>query len=59
MDPFFDGTLSPMLETNRGCPFKCTFCHEGNDLVTKVNYFPLGRVIARNWTMWLTGFLTR
>ena len=26
LDKFFDGVLSPMLETNRGCPFKCTYC---------------------------------
>ena len=46
MDKFFDGILSPMLETNRGCPFTCTFCHEGNSLLTKVNYFSLDRVFA-------------
>ena len=39
MDKFFDGKLSPMIETNRGCPFTCTFCHEGHSLITKVNYF--------------------
>jgi len=44
MDKFFDGKLSPMLETNRGCPFTCTFCHEGNSLITKVNYYSLDRV---------------
>jgi radical SAM superfamily enzyme YgiQ (UPF0313 family) len=37
MDKFFDGKLSPMIETNRGCPFACTFCHEGNQLISKVN----------------------
>jgi len=46
MDPFFDGRLSPMLETNRGCPFSCTFCHEGNQLISKVNHFSLERVKA-------------
>jgi len=44
MDKFFDGKLSPMIETNRGCPFTCTFCHEGHSLITKVNYFSLDRV---------------
>ena len=29
MDKFFDGILIPMLQTNRGCPFTCTFCTEG------------------------------
>jgi len=44
MDKFFDGKLSPMIETNRGCPFSCTFCHEGNPLISKVNYFTIERV---------------
>jgi radical SAM superfamily enzyme YgiQ (UPF0313 family) len=46
MDKFFDGKLSPMLETNRGCPFSCTFCHEGNQLISKVNFFSIDRVKA-------------
>jgi len=46
LDKFFDGILSPMLETNRGCPFHCTFCHEGNSLINKVNHFSIERVKA-------------
>jgi radical SAM superfamily enzyme YgiQ (UPF0313 family) len=46
LDKFFDGILSPMLETNRGCPFQCTFCHEGSPLINKVNHFSTQRVKA-------------
>jgi radical SAM superfamily enzyme YgiQ (UPF0313 family) len=44
MDPFFDGKLSPMIETNRGCPFSCTFCVQGTTWYTKVHYFSTARV---------------
>ena len=44
MDKFFDGKLTPMIQTNRGCPFTCTFCVDGADTVNRVNQFDLGRV---------------
>lgn len=44
MDRFFDGRLVPMLQTNRGCPFTCSFCVDGSRLTSKVNYFTLDRV---------------
>lgn len=44
MEPFFDGRLTPFLETNRGCPFKCTFCHTGADYFQKINMFSLERL---------------
>lgn len=46
MDSFFDGRLGPMISTNRGCPFRCTFCHDGVDTVNKVNSFSIERVKA-------------
>ena len=44
LDEFFDGRLSPMIQTNRGCPFSCTFCADGSDLVNQVNSFSNERV---------------
>ena len=44
MDKFFDGKLTPMLQTNRGCPFHCTFCTDGRDETNKVYHFSIERV---------------
>ncbi|MBI2800513.1 MAG: radical SAM protein [Gammaproteobacteria bacterium] len=46
MDEFFDGRLAPMLETNRGCPFKCKFCVQGTEFYNKVTHFDLERLRA-------------
>jgi len=43
-DEFFDGKLAPMIETNRGCPFTCTFCVQGTKWYTKVHNFSLERM---------------
>ncbi len=43
-DEFFDGRLSPMIETNRGCPFTCTFCAQGTRWYSKVNNFSIDRM---------------
>src|SRR5574337_40942 len=40
-DEFFDGKLAPIMETNRGCPFTCTFCVQGTGWYTKVHNFGL------------------
>ena len=37
MDKFFDGKLTPMIQTTRGCPFSCTFCTEGDVYYSKVS----------------------
>lgn len=30
LDQYFETSLWPIVETNRGCPFQCAFCLEGN-----------------------------
>lgn len=35
-----------LWETNRGCPFQCTFCDWGSATAAKVNQFDLGRLTA-------------
>jgi len=44
LDEFFDGKLMPLLQTNRGCPFTCTFCVEGLDYYNKINRNDLSKV---------------
>jgi radical SAM superfamily enzyme YgiQ (UPF0313 family) len=44
LDEFFDGKLAPLLETNRGCPFQCTFCVQGVRWYTKVHNFSTQRL---------------
>ncbi|MSR76835.1 MAG: radical SAM protein [Candidatus Omnitrophica bacterium] len=44
LDHFFDGRLTPFLETNRGCPFACTFCHTGNQYFNHINMFSFERI---------------
>jgi len=56
--PFLSGTFKPLIEanpnevwiglweTNRGCPFQCTFCDWGSATATKVNQFEIDRLLA-------------
>lgn len=37
-------TLS--IETNRGCPYGCTFCDWGSATMSRIRKFPLDRVVA-------------
>ena len=45
LDHFFDGKLTPFIETNRGCPFRCSFCHTGDDYFNKIHKFSDKRII--------------
>tara|TARA_B100000214_G_scaffold266078_1_gene197078 strand:+ start:1781 stop:3844 length:2064 start_codon:yes stop_codon:yes gene_type:complete len=36
LDKFFGGRLLPIIQTNRGCPFTCTFCTEGQSYWSRV-----------------------
>lgn len=44
LDKFFDGKLMPLLQTNRGCPFSCTFCVEGDSYYSKIRKYSSERV---------------
>ena len=39
LDEFFDDKLQPLIQTARGCPYSCTFCHDGIDYMNKIYRF--------------------
>lgn len=39
LDEFFDGKLTPILATTRGCPFTCNYCNASEPIYNKVNFF--------------------
>ena len=43
LDKFLDGTFTPAFETARGCPFLCSFCHQGID-ASKITTFSVKRM---------------
>lgn len=43
-DKFFIESLSPLMETSRGCPYSCTFCHSGIAYESKVRRFSQERI---------------
>lgn len=44
LDEFIDEGMVPLLETNRGCPFQCTFCAWGMAAKDIVGRFPIETV---------------
>ncbi|GAB6037222.1 hypothetical protein JCM15519_17810 [Fundidesulfovibrio butyratiphilus] len=44
LDQFFDTNLVPIVETNRGCPFTCTYCAQGLASKHIVKKFDIDRV---------------
>lgn len=53
--PYLDGTMDrfladpdylPIIQTSRGCPYRCTFCVSGKDTWSKVKMFDMDRVKA-------------
>jgi len=44
LDEFFLKELTPLIETNRGCPYSCTYCAWGKSNLGKVMCFDLERV---------------
>lgn len=44
LDEFFLKNLTPLIETNRGCPYSCTYCAWGRSNLGKVVCFDLERV---------------
>ena len=39
-----DERISPLIQIARGCPFKCSFCQEGEEFYNKVRRFSLDRI---------------
>ena len=46
LDEFLNEGMIPMFETNRGCPYSCSFCFWGVDALNKLSRFSLDRVYA-------------
>lgn len=62
LDKFIDAGMVPMFESNRGCPFPCTFCAWGaasKNLLRKMDFgttlaeyeYVSARSSARNWML--------
>jgi radical SAM superfamily enzyme YgiQ (UPF0313 family) len=43
-DNLLSGDFVPIIQTKKGCPFKCTFCEDGNDYHNRIRRFSYERV---------------
>ena len=51
------GVFFAVLETNRGCPYRCSFCDWGSNTMSKVRRFDMARVEAEiDWLGWIKTF---
>lgn len=46
LDEFLEAGMVPIFETNRGCPYKCTFCSWGSAAKDRVGRFDLETALA-------------
>ena len=44
MDKFFEDGSIPLLESNRGCPYACTFCQQATKYFSKMRYYSARRI---------------
>ena len=44
LDEFFEEKFVPIIETNRGCPYTCTFCAQGFSSENSLNFFNMEKV---------------
>lgn len=40
---FIDGSI-PLIETNRGCPFSCTYCQQGEKYFSKIRNYSMSHI---------------
>jgi radical SAM C-methyltransferase len=46
LDPHLPGCTTALLETNRGCPYRCSYCYWGGAIGQKLQQFSLDRLRA-------------
>ena len=44
MDVFFEDNAIPLLESNRGCPYSCSFCQQGTKYFSKIRFYKGNRI---------------